>query len=53
VDGGFIEGKLLTIQMLLGDACSDVVFLRPRAKKCGVSNSGLAATPNPVSQVLW
>jgi len=40
VDGAIIRRKLLTIQIL-------------RDKKCGVSNSGLAATSNPVSQVLW
>ena len=41
----FFGGKLLTVQML-GRA-------ELRDKKIGVGNSGLAATSNPVSQVLW
>jgi len=45
VEGTAIARKLLTIQMLAR---------KPEgAKKIGVSNSGLAATSNPVSQVLW
>ena len=42
--GWFIAGKLLTIQMLVRGFSG---------KKIGVGNSGLAATSNPVSQVLW
>ncbi len=48
MDGGFIAGKLLTIQMLARISGSDIP-----GQKIGVGNSGLAATSNPVSQVLW
>jgi len=40
VEGSEMAGNLLTSKVL-------------RGKKIGVGNSGLAATSNPVSQVLW
>jgi hypothetical protein len=37
----------------VGKTVGDYGTFAPRAKKIGVSNSGYAATSNPVSQVLW
>jgi hypothetical protein len=43
-----------TFAAIVAENCWRFGYFKPRkAKKCGVSNSGLAATSNPVSQVLW